>query len=115
MFKGLKGETPVADYRNADRITISAAGIKLLDEICAEAGIYFPEGATDWNFAKGLWRIDYNYRYKKYSFFKWEEVEEEIRRNKSAFVLYSQVLYLTYRGSIAINVSVCWFFRLLLL
>jgi hypothetical protein len=80
-----KDGTPVTDSREANRIGISAAGIKLLDEICAEAGIYFPEGGTHWQYTTGMWRVDYNYRYKKYSFYKWEEVEEEKTLLERAF------------------------------
>jgi hypothetical protein len=76
LVEAFKDGTPVTDSREANRMSISAAGIKLLDELCAETGIYFPDGATHWQFTIGVWRIDYNYRYKKYSFYKWEEVEE---------------------------------------
>jgi hypothetical protein len=85
LLKGSKDATPVTEYHEANRISINESGVKLLDEVCDETGICFQDGATDWNYVKGLWRVDYNYRYKKYSFYKWEEVEEEKTLLERAF------------------------------
>ena len=68
----------VEPSKDGTRMTITALGIKLLDDLCREVGIYFPDGATEWKYAEGLWRIDYNYRYKKYSFHKWVDEEEKV-------------------------------------
>jgi hypothetical protein len=80
LFKGNNDPIPVTELHEATRLSINESGAKMLDEVCAETGIYFPDGATDWKYVEGLWRIEYNFRYKKYSFYKWvieEDVEEE--------------------------------------